>query len=93
VPSAVSSDFFPWRERAFLTAVAESFSIRFGLPVPPWVNEPEFTLAEEWDWDLSWEYCPAEFHEPQFAARRCVRADAVFLRHGIGYEVRNLVRV
>jgi hypothetical protein len=87
------SNFFPARERAFLAAVAEYFSLRFRLPVPPWVHEPEYTLTEEWDWILDWEYCPAEFYEPEFAARRRAKADPVFLKHGINYEVRNLIRV
>jgi hypothetical protein len=81
------------RERAFLAAVAEYFSVRFGLTVSEWVHEPEFTLAKEWNWVLSWEYCPAEFYESQFAARRRVRADVVSLRQGIIYEGSDLVRV
>jgi hypothetical protein len=63
-------------QRAFLAATAEYLSVRFKLPVPDWVHQPEFVLAEEWD-------------------RAATRADAdpVYLKHGIVYNTRDLIRL
>lgn len=43
-------------QAALLAGVAEFLSLKFGLVVPAWVNEPEFFLADVWD---PWEdICP-----------------------------------
>jgi hypothetical protein len=87
------SHFLSPQRRAYLAAMAEYFSVRFRLPLPEWVHEPQYTLHPEWDWIESWEWCPAELLEPPHVGRRRARADATFLEHGIIFEVRNLIRL
>lgn len=79
------------RRRAFLAATAEYLSHQFGWEPPAWVNEPEYFLAEEWDFITAM----AEFVEelrPRSANRR-QRATPEFLHHNIIYEARGLLRL
>ena len=72
--------------RALLAGVAEFLSEEFNLPVPEWVNEPEYFLQEMWD---PWEdICPDM--EP-FRQERIARSHPAFLRRGVVYEARNLI--
>lgn len=76
------------RLQTLLAASAEFLSVEFGLPVPEWVHEPRYTLPEPWD---PWEdICPdvAEFRE-----ERVAKAHPIFLRHGVVYESRTLIRL
>jgi hypothetical protein len=45
---------FSREHRAWLAGVAEYLCGRFHLPVPAWTDEPEFHLAEEWDFAGEW---------------------------------------
>lgn len=85
------SSFKP-EHRAWLAGVAEYLSLRFGLPVPAWTEEPEFFLSEEWDF-ASETFLFAEMlidMKPYREERRAISHDA-FLRRNVIFEPRALI--
>lgn len=75
--------FSPGR-RALLAAVAEALCTRFGLPVPAWVQKPEYTLAEPWDPN-------AEFYPGMSIEERMSYASPVFQKHNVVFKERSLI--
>lgn len=82
---------FPPRRRAFLAGVAEYLSNQFDLDPPEWIGKPEYFLSEEWDYVSDFEEFPEELRD-RIDERRA-RATPEFLRRGIIYEARNLLRL
>lgn len=56
------SDYFDIRTRAFFAGVTEYLCHRFNLPVPVWVERPDYFLSEYW------KKC-RDTGEPEFARR------------------------
>jgi len=85
------STFTP-EHRAWLAGVAEYLSLRFGLPVPAWTEEPEYFLHFEWDFaseTFVWAGMIVDMTE--FRAERRVRSHEAFLNRGVIYEPRALI--
>ena len=70
--------------RALLAGVAEALSIRFGLPVPAWVQKPEYMLREPWD-------PSAELHPGMSIEERMSYASPVFRKHNVVFKERSLI--
>jgi hypothetical protein len=82
---------FSAKERAFLAATAEYLSREFQWEPPAWTEKPEYFLPEEWDYVADLSEFPEELR-PRIDNRR-KRATPEFLRHGIIYEARGLLRL
>lgn len=78
--------YFKPQRRALLARVAEYFCIRYSLPVPSWVNEPEFFLSEMWD---PWEDLCPDMEETR--QHRLDRTPEEFRKRRVVYEARNLI--
>lgn len=76
----------PRERRALLAGIAEFLCTEFGLPVPAWVNEPEYFLDEMWD---PWEDLAP--HLERTRPERIERSHPIFLKRNIVYEARNLI--
>lgn len=79
------------KDRAFLAATAEYLSREFGWEAPAWTSKSEYFLAEEWDYVVDLPEFPEELRLR--IAHRRERATPEFLRHGIIYEARGLLRL
>lgn len=78
--------YFSPQRRALLAGVAEYLCQRYSLPVPSWVNEPEFFLDRRWD---PWEdLCP---DVEEFRPERVEYSEECFLKRNVVYEARNLI--
>lgn len=77
---------FSPQRRALLAGVAEYLSQRYGLPVPAWVRDGEFFLAELWD---PWEDLCPDMEETR--PGRTERTPEAFLKRGVVFEARNLI--
>jgi hypothetical protein len=69
-----------------LAGTAEFLSKEFGLPVPAWVDEPEFLLPDLWELD-GW-MLP---DDPAAIERRKAKAEPCFLRRNVLLERRDLI--
>jgi hypothetical protein len=78
--------YFSPQRRALLAGVAEYLCQRYGLPVPEWVNEPEFFLPEIWD---PWEDICPDMEETR--PGRIERTPEAFRKRNVVYEDRNLI--
>jgi hypothetical protein len=95
-------EFFYWRQpgffalpppesfspgyRALLAGTAEFLCEEFGLPIPIWVFDPQYTLDELWE--------PEEWMFPddeEFRQRRIAKAHPAFLKRRVIFESRNLI--
>jgi hypothetical protein len=77
---------FSPQRRALLAGVAEYLCTRYSLPIPEWVNAPEFFLHDFWD---PWEdLCP---DMEEFRQGRIERSPEAFLKRRVVFEARNLI--
>lgn len=79
------------KERAFLAATAEFLCREFAIEAPAWINREEYRLPVEWDYITDIPEFPESLRD-RVAARR-ERATPEFLRHGIIFESRGLLRL
>lgn len=79
------------KDRAFLAATAEFLCHEFGFEPPAWASREEYRLPAEWDYITDIPEFP-EALRSRVAARR-ERATPEFLRHGIIFESRGLLRL
>lgn len=72
--------------QSILAGAAEYLSKEFDLPIPEWVNEPQYFLPDYWDpvEDLS-----STFIEGR--ARRMQNTPEAFLKRKVIFEARNLI--
>lgn len=74
------------QRRALLAGVAEYLCTRYSLPIPEWVNAPEFFLHDFWDlWE---DLCP---DMEEFSLGRIERSPEAFLKRRVVFEARNLI--
>jgi len=66
------SPLFAPRLRAWLAGVAEGMARKLDLPVPSWVESPEFFLSEVYDWerDALEEFFPPDWAEQENFSRQ-----------------------
>lgn len=72
--------------QALLAGAAEFLSEEFGLPVPEWVNDPQYTLPEPWD---PWEDLVPDVE--QYRDGRIAKSHPSFLKRNVVFESRNLI--
>jgi hypothetical protein len=87
------SFFFNPYQRAWMAGATEALVNKLGLPIPQWVNCPEFFLDAIYDWE-----CEAMgiFFSPDLADMldvRLERSDPEFRRRRVIAHVRDLIRV
>jgi hypothetical protein len=75
--------------RSMLAGAAEFMCTEFGLPIPEWVNEPEFTMPEPFE-PYGWMYTGESEDDHQ---RRIAKAHPIFLKHNVVFASRNLITV
>ena len=55
-------------------------------PSPEWTNDPQYTLAAQWD---PWEDIVPDIE--QYRPERIAKADPAFLKRNVVFEARNLI--
>jgi hypothetical protein len=87
------SSFFAPRLRAWLAGVTEGMSRKLGIPIPSWVESPEFFLRDIYDWERD---ALGVFFPPDLADmldERLEGSDPEFRRRRIIAKLRGLIRV
>jgi hypothetical protein len=85
------STFSP-EHRAWLATCCEYLCQRFHLPIPAWVEEPEFFLPEEWDFaSETFVWAGMLVDMTPYREERRSRSHDAFLRRGIIFEPRALI--
>jgi hypothetical protein len=87
------SPFFAQHERAWMAGVAEGMARKLDLPVPTWVESPEFFLSEVYDWERD---ALDRFFPPEWADmldERLEGSDPEFRRRRVIARLRDLIRV
>jgi hypothetical protein len=91
-PAATAATLFSMSDACLSPGVAEHLCGHFRLPVPAWVEKPEFFLAEEWDF-ASEIFVGSRMlldMTPYWEERRA-KSDAAFLRRNVIFEPRALI--
>ena len=87
------SPFLAAHQRAWLAGVAEGMTRKLNLPVPYWVESPEFFLSDVYDWEQD---ALDIFFPPDWADlldERLERSDPEFRRRRVIAKLRALIRV
>jgi hypothetical protein len=87
------SYFFNPCQRAWMAGAAEGLARKLNLPIPLWVNHPQFFLDDIYDWERE---ALGIFFLPEFVDMldvRLERSDPEFRRRGVIAHLRDLIRV
>ena len=82
-------DAFMPEKQALLAGAAEFLCTEFGLLIPQWVSDPQYTLPEPFE-PYGWMYV-GETEEQHQA--RIAEAHPLFLKHNVVFAARNLITV